>query len=270
MAADARRSWNLKPEIGMQQEILETAKLVKAARRVLFMTGAGVSAESGVPTFRGATGAFADGLTEEGIPFEDVLSGSTFACNPKLSWKYFHLLERSIRGKEPNAAHRAISKLDDAGRVVWVATQNIDGLHQSAGSRNVIELHGNLRRLICTKCDYTDYRLTFEGMPDLPRCPKCEALLRPDAVLYEEMLPEEALETLDLEQQKGFDVVFSVGTTSVFSYVTSPIIMACRRGIPTVEINPEPTPISDLVSYRFAAPAGKTLGSLLEAMVRDA
>lgn len=250
----------------MQQQIREIAELLKTARRVLFITGASVSAESGVPTFRGATGAFSNGLTEEGIPFEDVLSGPTFRRNPILSWKYFFRLERSFRGKEPNAAHRAIAALQSPGRTVWVATQNIDGWHQAAGTGHVLELHGNLRRIICTNCDHQKYGETFEGMGELPRCADCGAVLRPDAVLYEEMLPENVLERLDQELAEGFDIIFSVGATSVFSYVTAPIAMAVRRGIPTVEINPDETSVSYLMRFRLAAPAGKILPSILDAI----
>lgn len=247
----------------MEQKLHEIARLLSAARRVLFITGAGVSAESGVPTFRGATGAFANGLTEEGIPFEDVLSGPTFRSNPKLAWKYFFRLEASLRGKQPNAAHLAMRTLHTPEREVWVATQNIDGLHQSAGSRNVIELHGNLRRLVCTQCAYRKCHETFEGLAAVPLCPECRAILRPDAVLYEEMLPEAALERFETEQENGFDLLFSIGTTSVFSYVTRPIVRASRRGIPTVEINPDETPVSDLMQFRLAAPAGNVMRSLL-------
>jgi len=250
----------------MKAKLKQVAGFLRDAGRVLFITGAGVSAESGVPTFRGATAAFADGLTEERIPFEEVLSGSTFLTNPKLSWKYFFRLEHGLRGKEPNAAHRAIAALQGSGRGVWVATQNIDGLHQAAGSKNVIELHGNLRRVICTQCDYQLYHETFEGMPELPLCAECGGILRPDAVLYEEMLPEEALEQLELEQEKGLDLVFSVGTTSQFHYVTNPVLTAARHGIPTVEINPEETPISGLVDFRLAARAGAALQQLREVM----
>ena len=248
----------------MSDDLQRIAELLRASRRVLFITGAGVSAESGIPTFRGATGAFADGLTDEGIPFEDVLSATTFRKNPKLSWKYFFRLEQSLRGKRPNGAHHAIAALEVPGRQIWVATQNIDGLHQSPGSTAVIELHGNLRRVICTRCDYRVYRETFEGMAALPLCPKCDQVLRPDAVLYEEMLPEHALDQFELEQSNGFDLIFSVGTSSVFDYVAYPVMMAARRGIPTVEINPEPTPLSDLVQFRFAAPAGNILQELLQ------
>jgi NAD-dependent deacetylase len=250
----------------MQSELQEIARLLKGSRRVLFITGAGVSAESGVPTFRGATGAFANGLTEEGIPFEDVLSGPMFQRNPKLSWKYFFLLEASIRDKQPNAAHKGMAALQASGRRVWVATQNIDGLHQAAGSQDLIELHGNLRRVICTGCERRVYHETFVGLPELPLCPECGAVLRPDAVLYEEMLPDGALERLELESSRGFDLVFSVGTTSVFQYVVSPVWVASRMGVPTVEINPEETPISDWVQFRLAAPAGVTLQRILAEM----
>jgi len=248
----------------MNDDLHRIAELLRVGCRVLFITGAGVSAESGIPTFRGATGAFADGLTEEGIPFEDVLSGTTLRKNPGLSWKYFFRLEQSLRGKQPNAAHHAIAALEVAGRQVWVATQNIDGLHQSAGSTSVIELHGNLRRVVCKHCDYQVYRETFAGMAPLPLCPECGHVLRPDAVLYEEMLPESALELFELEQDKGFDLIFSVGTSSIFDYVAYPVMMAARRGIPTVEINPEPTPLSEVVQFRFAAPAGEVLQGILE------
>ena len=254
----------------MKKKIAEVARLLKKARRVLFITGAGVSAESGIPTFRGATRAFADGLTEDGLPFETVLSGSTFRSNPKLSWKYFFLLEQSLRGKVPNAAHHALASLQTRERTICVATQNIDGLHQAAGSADVIELHGNLRRVKCTLCDYQEYLETFEGMPELPSCPLCQGVIRPDAVLYEEMLPTEALEQFELQQLKGFDLVFSVGTTSVFSYVTQPVVIAAYRDIPTVEINPEATPLSDLVQFRFAAPAGGTLQELLDMCLQNA
>ena len=248
----------------MNNELQRIAELLRVGRRVLFITGAGVSAESGIPTFRGATGAFADGLTEEGIPFEGVLSGTTLRMNPELSWKYFFRMEQGLRGKRPNSAHHAIAALESPGSQVWVATQNIDGLHQGAGSTAVIELHGNLRRVICKHCDYQVYRETFEGMAPLPLCPECGHVLRPDAVLYEEMLPESALDLFELEQGRGFDLIFSVGTSSVFDYVAYPVMMAARRGIPTVEINPEPTPISHVVRFRFAAPAGGVLQEILE------
>jgi NAD-dependent deacetylase len=252
----------------MTEKINKLVPLLKAARRVLFITGAGVSVESGIPSFRGSTAAFKEGLTEDGIPFEIALSGPAFKRHPERTWKYFFQLELALRGKQPNAAHRAMADLEQRGCKVCVATQNIDGLHQTAGSKRVIELHGNLRRLVCRACNYCSSPETFEGLPSLPRCPQCSRVLRPDAVLYEEMLPEDALEEFENEQRQGFDLIFSVGTTSVFNYVLAPIFNASYRGVPTVEINPEETPLSGVVTCRFAAPAGKVLQELLTAVQR--
>jgi len=212
----------------MNSDFEKVGGLLGRARRVLFITGAGVSAESQIPTFRGATAAFADGMTEDGVPFEEALSGETFVQNPKLSWKYLAILERSFRGKLPNAAHRVMAEWQTPRRSIYVATQNIDELHQRAGSRKVFELHGNLRRILCTRCDYSVHLETFESFGKLPRCPECEAILRPDVVLYGETLPVDVLEAFIDEQRTGFDLVFSVGTTSLFPYVIEPVISAAR------------------------------------------
>ncbi|HVV72544.1 MAG TPA: Sir2 family NAD-dependent protein deacetylase [Verrucomicrobiae bacterium] len=250
----------------MDKRFEEVARLLANAERVLVITGAGVSVESGIPTFRGSSAAFPSGLTEEGIPFEEALSGPSFLRYPELSWKYFFQLERSLRGKHPNQAHKAIAGLETPTRRVCVATQNIDGLHQRAGSREVIELHGNLQRLRCTECAYSADKTDFDGLPSLPLCPACGEVLRPDIVLYEERLPDGALDRFADEQARGFDLVFSIGTTSLFSYVVEPLLAAAREGIPTVEINPEETPLSAAVWFRFAEPAGLTLQNLLTAM----
>ena len=250
----------------MNDPLMQVAELLNHASRVLVITGAGVSAESGIPTFRGSTTAFPKGLTEEGIPFEEALSGPSFLRYPELSWKYFFQLERGLRGKQPNEAHEAIAAFERAGRAVCVATQNIDGLHQQAGSREVIELHGNMQKLVCTQCAYGAERVFFDTLPALPLCPKCQGILRPDIVLYEERLPEEALERFVIEQARGFDLAFSIGTTSVFPYVVQPLLKAARQGIPTIEINPEDTPLSDVVTFRFQQPAGNVLKNLLRAV----
>jgi NAD-dependent deacetylase len=250
----------------MSDQAAEVGRLLRSARRVLFITGAGVSAESGIPTFRGLAAAFPDGRTPEGERFEEVLSFSTFVLEPALPWKYLFRMEEAMRGSLPNAAHRAIAALETPQRSVCVATQNIDGLHQEAGSTQVLELHGNLRRIVCCSCDFREVRTTFAGLPALPRCGKCGGWLRPNVVLYEEPLPAATLGAFIQEQQRGFDLVFSVGTTSLFSYVTDPILRASADGTPVVEINPEPTLISNLADYRFAAPAGQVLSDMVRAM----
>jgi len=246
----------------MNHDFEKVGALLRQARRVLFITGAGVSAESGIPTFRGATAAFADGLTEDGLAFEEVLSIETLQRNPALSWKYLFKLEQSIRGRAPNAAHRAMAVLQSPGRDIFVATQNIDELHQRAGSRNVFELHGNLRRIICLQCKYTKYWETYASLPLPPCCPLCQSGLRPEVVLYGESLPPAVLAAFSQEQDRGFDLVFSVGTTSLFLYVIEPVLAAARRGVPVVEVNPDITPVSGLADFRFAGPAGGTLAKL--------
>jgi NAD-dependent deacetylase len=251
-------------KVGMSNQIEQVGQILSHAARVLFITGAGVSAESGIPTFRGATAAYPDGRTEDGLTFEEALSATTFRRNPTLAWKYFSLLEQSLRGKRPNPAHVAISALQTPQRYVCVATQNIDGLHQVAGSNFVLELHGNLLRVVCTGCDYLENLATFESLPPLPLCPKCQHVLRPDVVLYEEMLPVDVLERFEEEQRQGFDLVFSVGTTSLFAYVTQPIVLAAREGTPIVEINPDETPISDLADFRFAEGASQVLQAIAQ------
>ena len=253
----------------MNSDFAKVGALLKNAKRLLFITGAGVSAESQIPTFRGATAAFADGMTEDGVPFEEVLSAETFMRNPELSWKYFFLLELSMRGKLPNAGHRAMAEFQTLQRNVFVATQNIDELHERAGSRNVFGLHGNLRRVICTGCDYWIHPETYESFAKLPRCPQCDAILRPDIVLYGEGLPMNVIGAFRLEQRKGFDLVFSVGTTSLFLYVIEPIVAAVRRGTPVVEINPDTTPVSEMANFRFAGPAGQTLHMLVQAVALE-
>lgn len=245
------------------EQAKEVGGLLRRAKRVLIITGAGISAESGIPTFRGATAAYADGRTEEGLPFEEVLSHTMFLRNPELTWKYLFLLEAAIRGKQPNAGHRAIAAMQTSRRAVCVTTQNIDGLHQMAGSKYVVELHGNMFHMICTGCEYEKRHETFEGLPKLPRCPECKEVLRPDIVLYEEMLPEAALAALEMEQMKGIDILFSVGTTSLFPYVTRPVVLASHMGVPVVEVNPEETPVSEFADFRLRTTAGEAFSGIM-------
>jgi NAD-dependent deacetylase len=199
---------------------------------------------------------------DEGLPIEEVLSGAMFARAPEVSWKYIAEIERACRGAEANDAHRAIAALEDFVEV-WVITQNVDGFHRDAGSSNVIELHGNLSDLICTRCGD---RLSVHDYADLtipPRCGTCTGIMRPNVVLFGELLPEAATARYDVELNRGFDVVFAVGTTAGFPYIYEPVAEAGRRGITTIEINPDETPLSDFVTHRFASGARSVLQSLL-------
>jgi NAD-dependent deacetylase len=216
---------------------------------VLFVTGAGISADSGSPTYRGVAGLYEDKETEDGRPIEDALSGQVFALRPALTWKYLAQIERNCRGAEPNAAHRAIAELDVRLPYVLVFTQNVDGLHRRAGSRNLIEVHGSLHELHCTECAYRTSVESLEGWSIPPLCPECRSVLRPDVVLFGEALPEGAIDQLFAAMTKGFDMVFAIGTTAVFPYVAHPVMAAVRERVPTVEINPTETRLSEHVGF---------------------
>lgn len=234
-------------------------EVMRHARRLLIITGAGISADSGLPTYRGIGGLYHDQLTDENMPIEVALSGDTLAAAPHITWKYIHQIERACRGASCNDAHRVIACLQDRFDDVCVLTQNVDGFHRQAGSHNLIEIHGNIHDLHCIGCDYTISVPDYENLRIPPTCPQCGALLRPRVVLFGEMLPEPALAQLYTQLNRGFDVVFTIGTTSVFPYIAGPVLEASRRGIPTVEINPEETPVSQAVDYKLAARAAASL-----------
>jgi NAD-dependent deacetylase len=147
---------------------------------------------------------------------------------------------------------------------VWTLTQNVDGFHRRAGSENVLEIHGDLHRLTCThsRCLWRREIETYNDLDDLPRCPECNAVVRPDVVLFGEMLPQKTLASLRIEREKGFDAVFSVGTSSLFEYIIEPIQRARESGIPTVEINPGETEVSELVDIRIKAGAAEALDAI--------
>jgi NAD-dependent deacetylase len=234
---------------------------LKRRKRLLFITGAGLSAESGLPTYRGIGGLYSDSHTDDGVPIEVALSGPMFRRRPELTWRHIADIEQAVRGAKPSAAHHLIAALEREHEVV-VLTQNVDGLHRTAGSTQIIDIHGDCRELMCTRCDYRETREDYASLIIPPSCPRCSALVRPDVVLFEEALPEAKLTRLMRELAHGFDAVFSIGTSSLFAYISHPVEMAARVGILTVEINPEHTPVSDLVDVKLACGAGRGLGAI--------
>lgn len=245
-----------------EEELDAVASLLGAAKRVLFITGAGISADSGLPTYRGINGLYNDQQTEEGYPIEEVLSGEMLRSRPDITWKYLAQIEKGCLGARPNAAHEALAALEREKPGSMVLTQNIDGLHQAAGSRNLIEIHGSLRRLRCTRCAHREEVASWDGRALPPHCPACSALLRPDVVLFGEMLGSANVQRLFSAIEEGFDMVFSIGTTSVFPYIVEPVAWAIRRGVPSVEINPQMTQISEQVSHRLPLGAAEAMTAL--------
>lgn len=248
--------------------VARVADELRRARRLLFITGAGISADSGLPTYRGIGGLYNDRATEDSFSIETALSGSMLEANPAITWKYLHQIEHSCRGARFNDAHAIIAELQDHFEVC-VLTQNIDGFHRDAGSRNLIEIHGDIHDLRCTRCDHAATVPDYSGLEMPPVCPHCRAPVRPRVVLFGEMLPTHAIQHLYAELDRGFDLVFSIGTTSVFPYIAGPVVQASQMGIPTVEINPTDTSVTRFVEYKLATGAATAMRAIRQAYQPD-
>lgn len=238
------------------QQLLEKAA---ATQRVVVLTGAGVSAESGVPTFRDAQ----TGLWAKYSP-EELATPSAFKRNPRLVWDWYEWRRNLVKQAQPNAAHIALAKMEGFFPEFHLITQNVDGLHQQAGSRNVVELHGNIMR---TKC-YREKRIVTEwdDTGDVPpKCPKCGGPLRPDVVWFEEAMPE--LETMHaMQASRNCDLFLSIGTSTVVYPAASLPTKALQNGATVVEINPEETPFSKDASFVLRGPAGIILPKFVDAI----
>src|SRR2546428_6289941 len=216
-------------------------------RAVVVLTGAGVSADSGIPTFRGTGGLWRNYRSE------DLATAEAFASHPLLVWEWYEWRRSLVRAAEPNAAHRALAKLD-----ALVVTQNVDGLHARAGSRNIIELHGNLFRTRCVRERTTQpAEEPFAEIP--PRC-ECGALLRPDVVWFGEMLPDGALERA-AESVRAADLLLIVGTSGVVYPAAG--LASMHRGL-SVEINPD---VSSSATHVISARAAEATPAVGEAIV---
>lgn len=244
-------------------KIHKVSSLLKGCKSILFITGAGISADSGLPTYRGIGGLYNDTTTEDGIPIEMVLAGETLYTHPEVTWKYLSQIEKNCRQAKFNRAHQVIAEVERIFERVWVLTQNIDGFHRDAGSENVIEIHGNMHKLICLKCKWRTRVKDYSQLSSMPPlCPKCKGVIRPEVVLFGEMLPDYECQVLSEELAKGFDIYFSIGTTSVFPYVQQPIIEAKRLKRPTIEINPAQTEVSRIVDIKINLGAAVALDKI--------
>jgi len=246
-----------------RQTISQVVDLLRPNRRLLFVTGAGLSADSGLPTYRGHDGLYqADRLTRHGVPIEQALSESMLAARPDIAWEFLLELEQATRGATFNRGHQVIAEMENHFRAVWTLTQNIDGLHRAAGARHVIDIHGDLHELRCIGCAHRVRVRDYTHLTLPPRCPLCSDIVRPDIVLFGEEVSSEKLATFWREFSRGFDLVFSVGTSSLFDYITVPIELAHAAGIPTVEINPECTRVSHLMDFKITGGAAEVLDDL--------
>jgi NAD-dependent deacetylase len=234
------------------------AACLRGAERVAVLTGAGVSAESGVSTFRGAGGLW------EGHRIEEVATPTAFRRDPSLVWRFYNMRRAGLKQVQPNPGHRALAALEErwgAERFALI-TQNVDGLHRVAGSRHVLELHGNLARVRCTHCALIQDR-GGEVLPDLPHCEECGHLLRPDIVWFHEMLPEDVWQEA-AAATAACQCFLVVGTSAVVYPAAGLIDMARAVGARIIEVNLERTPASDGIDVGLYGPSGVLLPRLVQ------
>ena len=230
-------------------------------RSLAVLTGAGVSAESGVPTFRGEGGLWRSYRSEE------LATPQAFRRDPELVWQWYDWRRELISACQPNEAHVTLAEMERvaeagaAGPYFVLITQDVDGLHRLAGSRNVLELHGNIWRQRCTRgcrAPWTDRRVPLPEIP--PSCPECGALARPDVVWFGEPLPGSVLEAA-LAAARRCQLLLVVGTSALVQPAASLPLLALDAGAHVIEINPQPTPLSDAVQEVIRQPAAVALPS---------
>jgi NAD-dependent deacetylase len=242
-------------------ELIEQAAAhLRRARHVCVLTGAGISAESGIPTFRDAQ----EGLWAQYSPL-DLATPEGFERDPELVWRWYEWRRELIRAAQPNPGHLAIAHLANRVPRLTLVTQNVDGLHQRAGSPQVLEYHGNILRDRCTVEQVVAERTEASRRSPLPRCASCGGLLRPDVVWFGEAIPRRALVEADLAAA-DCDAFLSVGTSSLVYPAAGLADEAVRRGVPVVEVNPNTTELSSRAGVVLQGPSGRILPELLRAL----
>ena len=232
---------------------------LREAGSVFVLTGAGVSAESGVPTFRGGGGA----AVWKGMPFEVISSAEMVRRDLPAVWEWFDYRRGVIRDLGPNPAHRALARWQDGCAEFTLATQNIDGLHAAAGSRDVLELHGNIWTARCLSCGGREDLRGAEGGGCTPACRACGGKMRPDVVLFGETLPARVYERAALAAA-SCELCVVVGTSALVYPAARLPLVARAAGAYLVEVNPEPTPLSEACDAVVEGRAGEVLPLLLD------
>lgn len=236
-------------------EIDLLSKKIRQAKHVAVLTGAGISAESGVPTFRG------DGGLWKQFRAIDLATPEAFSRDPRLVWEFYNWRRELISPLEPNSGHFALAEIERRAPRFTLITQNIDGLHKKAGSKHILELHGNLWWVRCTACgDLAEDRRV--PLPDMPSCPACGSLLRPHVVWFGETLDPVVLQAA-YEAVQSCDLMLVIGTSGAVQPAASMGVEAKRNGATVVEINLDPTPYSDIYHTSIQGKSGEILPRLL-------
>src|SRR6266508_4068830 len=225
-------------------------QLLQNVKRIVALTGAGVSQESGLRTFRDAqTGLWAQYKPEE------LASPEAFRRDPKLIWDWYAWRREAVKAVRPNLGHYALVEMEKCIPEFTLITQNVDGLHRMAGNENILELHGNIQRVRCADC-YTFTETWDDDTEVVPRCKECGGLLRPDVVWFGEALPRDQLEAA-IEAARSCEVFFSIGTSGVVQPAASLAYAAHNRGAVVVEVNADPTPLTPKVNYALHGKSGE-------------
>jgi NAD-dependent deacetylase len=239
-----------------EKDLIESLRVV---RRIVVLTGAGVSQESGLRTFRDAQ----TGLWAQYKPHE-LASPEAFQRDPKLVWDWYAWRREAIKAVRPNQGHYALVEMERHIPEFTLITQNVDGLHCMAGSQNVLELHGNIQRVRCADC--RTFAETWEDDSEsVPRCRVCGGLLRPDVVWFGEALPRAQLEAA-VEASRSCEIFFSIGTSGVVQPAASLGFAAHNRGAAVVEINVEPTPLTPKADFVMHGKSGEILPRLVKSV----
>ncbi|MFQ6081939.1 MAG: NAD-dependent deacylase [Candidatus Aminicenantia bacterium] len=242
--------------------IEELIPVLKKSRKIAILTGSGISAESGIPTFRGENGLWRKYRAEE------LATPSAFFRDPKLVWEWYDWRRKIIAPVEPNPGHRVLASWEKRFPEFDIITQNIDGLHQKAGSQKTTELHGNIWQVKCTKEEIisNNFEVPLKEIP--PLCPKCHSLLRPNVVWFGESLNENNLnQAIKISSQ--CEIMFVIGTSAVVQPAASLPYLALREGAKIVEINIEPTPLTSQVHFFLQGKAGEILPELNERLLKN-
>ena len=242
--------------IGIPQELI---RFLASASRVVALTGAGASQESGLRTFRDAQ----TGLWAQYKP-EDLASPEAFTRDPKLVWDWYAWRREAIKGARPNPGHYALVEIEKRIPNFTLITQNVDGLHRFAGSQNVLELHGNIQKVRCSECG-TFTETWGDDSESVPVCERCGGLLRPDVVWFGEPLPRSELEAA-VTASRACQVFFSIGTSGAVQPAAALAHAARNNGSVVVEINAEPTPLTPIVDFALHGKSGEILPGLFRAV----
>jgi len=243
------------------QEFKPVCDILLASKRITVLTGAGISAESGIPTFRGKEGLWKTYRAEQ------LATPTAFIEDPKLVWEWYDWRRGIIGTKEPNPGHNVLASWEELFPHFALITQNIDGLHQKAGSKNVIELHGNIwkQRCIEEQTILENHDIPLREIP--PHCPTCGALLRPHVVWFGESLDGSVLQQ-SFMLSSNCDVMLAIGTSAVVQPAASLPLSAAEAGAKLIEINPDPTPLTTYADFSFRAKSGELL-PLLDAELKN-